>query len=231
MAAEEPVCRERVSHTCRLRSVRRPHSLDVPASCICKRLQDEAECKVAESAQIAGVAAPLDLSWGAVYDEDWEAQVKDSYRPLQLLDDLWIVPEWCALRAHRCLHPQRSCFALTCAHFAANWTIQSRALLWGACEGAPGPCVCRCEPPEPEVTNVILKPGIAFGTGEHPTTRLCLRWLRAAQLPGASVVDYGCGSGILSVAACLYGARRVVRDRTSLFESRHSAVSVLMTCR
>jgi len=66
------------------------------------------------------------------------------------------------------------------------------------------------EPPDPEAVVVRLDPGVAFGTGTHPTTRLCLRWLDATLRPGASVLDYGCGSGILAIAAAKLGASRVV---------------------
>jgi ribosomal protein L11 methyltransferase len=66
------------------------------------------------------------------------------------------------------------------------------------------------EPPEPQAVNIRIDPGAAFGTGTHPTTRLCLSWL-AAELPrGARVLDYGCGSGILSIAAALLGATESV---------------------
>lgn len=66
-----------------------------------------------------------------------------------------------------------------------------------------------CDPPVPSAINVTLDPGLAFGTGSHPTTRLCLEWL-ARELPsGASVLDYGCGSGILAIAAAKLGAGRV----------------------
>ena len=61
-------------------------------------------------------------------------------------------------------------------------------------------------PPDPDAINIILDPGIAFGTGAHPTTRLCLRWLAAVVHPGADVLDYGCGSGILAIAAMKLGA-------------------------
>jgi ribosomal protein L11 methyltransferase len=66
------------------------------------------------------------------------------------------------------------------------------------------------EPPDPAAVNVRLDPGVAFGTGTHPTTRLCLGWLDAALAPGVSVLDYGCGSGILAVAAALLGAGEVL---------------------
>lgn len=58
-------------------------------------------------------------------------------------------------------------------------------------------------------TVIYLDPGLAFGTGRHTTTALCLEWLDQAQLDGCSVVDYGCGSGILAIAAARLGAARV----------------------
>jgi len=63
-----------------------------------------------------------------------------------------------------------------------------------------------CEPVDPQAINLELDPGLAFGTGSHPTTRLCLRWLAAHLEPGQSVLDYGCGSGILAIAAAKLGA-------------------------
>ena len=63
--------------------------------------------------------------------------------------------------------------------------------------------------PDPGAINIILDPGLAFGTGSHPTTRLCLDWLDRHLSPGASVIDYGCGSGILAIAAAKLGAARV----------------------
>ncbi|CBL46255.1 Ribosomal protein L11 methyltransferase [gamma proteobacterium HdN1] len=65
------------------------------------------------------------------------------------------------------------------------------------------------EPPEPNAVIMKLDPGLAFGTGTHPTTALCLEWLDGAPLQGANVVDYGCGSGILAIAALLLGADHV----------------------
>ena len=55
--------------------------------------------------------------------------------------------------------------------------------------------------PEPEAANLLLDPGLAFGTGTHPTTALCLEWLDATEVEGCQVIDYGCGSGILALAA------------------------------
>lgn len=66
------------------------------------------------------------------------------------------------------------------------------------------------EPPHPEAVNLMLDPGLAFGTGTHPTTFLCLQWLDRANLNGKTLVDFGCGSGILGIAALLLGAKRVI---------------------
>lgn len=65
--------------------------------------------------------------------------------------------------------------------------------------------------PDPEAVNLMLDPGLAFGTGTHPTTALCLRWLdQQNNLTGKTVIDYGCGSGILAIAALLLGAESAV---------------------
>ena len=66
------------------------------------------------------------------------------------------------------------------------------------------------EPPQPNAVNILLDPGLAFGTGTHPTTALCLQWLDKADLTGKTVIDYGCGSGILAIAAALLGANKVI---------------------
>ncbi len=64
--------------------------------------------------------------------------------------------------------------------------------------------------PEPDATIIDLDPGLAFGTGSHPTTALCLDWLANSGCSSDTVLDFGCGSGILSVAALALGAKRVL---------------------
>jgi len=63
--------------------------------------------------------------------------------------------------------------------------------------------------PDKEAVNVILDPGLAFGTGTHPTTALCLNWLDSTEIAGKIMIDYGCGSGILAIAALKLGAQKV----------------------
>jgi ribosomal protein L11 methyltransferase len=65
-------------------------------------------------------------------------------------------------------------------------------------------------PHAPNAITVQLDPGLAFGTGTHPTTALCLKWLDQADVVGKTVLDFGCGSGILSIAALLLGAKEVI---------------------
>lgn len=96
-----------------------------------------------------------------VVDEEWEAAIKASYKPVRVDDGIWIVPDWCELE-------------------------------------------------DPEAINIRLVPGLAFGTGEHATTRLCLKWLKDCNLSKRTVCDYGCGSGVLAIAALLMGAGKAV---------------------
>lgn len=67
-------------------------------------------------------------------------------------------------------------------------------------------CPSWLAPPDLAAVNIVLDPGLAFGTGDHPTTFLCLEWLSAQDLTGKTVLDYGCGSGILAIAAVKLGA-------------------------
>lgn len=82
------------------------------------------------------------------------------------------------------------------------------------------------EPPDPAAINIVLDPGAAFGTGSHPTTRLCLAWLERSVRPGDTVLDYGCGSGILAIAAMRLGAASAIAvdvDPLALEAARYNA--------
>jgi ribosomal protein L11 methyltransferase len=83
-----------------------------------------------------------------------------------------------------------------------------------------------CEPPRCDAINLIVDPGLAFGTGSHPTTRLCLRWLDTHMSGGETVLDYGCGSGILAIAAAKLGAKQITGvdiDEQAILASRENA--------
>jgi ribosomal protein L11 methyltransferase len=80
----------------------------------------------------------------------------------------------------------------------------------------------------PEAVVVVLDPGLAFGTGHHPTTALCLEWLDGIDIDGKSVLDYGCGSGILAIAALRLGAARAIavdHDPQALEATRNNALA------
>ncbi len=84
------------------------------------------------------------------------------------------------------------------------------------------------EPPtdESEIAIVRLDPGLAFGTGTHPTTALCLEWLDAIDLSGKAIIDYGCGSGVLAIAALKLGASHAIgvdNDPQAVLASRDNA--------
>ena len=99
-------------------------------------------------------------------------------------------------------------------------------------------CPKHLEPPEPSAVNLMLDPGLAFGTGTHPTTALCLHWLDA-HMHHTRVLDYGCGSGILAIAALLLGAEQadcVDIDPQALQATRDNAeangvVEKISTCK
>src|SRR3989338_5669346 len=83
-------------------------------------------------------------------------------------------------------------------------------------------------PSDPGAINIVLDPGLAFGTGSHPTTRLCLHWLDDNIKGGEAVLDYGCGSGILAIAALKLGAARAVGidvDSQAVSASRDNAAA------
>lgn len=93
------------------------------------------------------------------------------------------------------------------------------------------------QPPEPDAVNILLDPGLAFGTGTHPTTALCLQWLDAHSTAHGGftydeVIDYGCGSGILAIAAALLGAKHVWavdNDPQALIATRDNATKNAVT--
>ena len=94
------------------------------------------------------------------------------------------------------------------------------------CGGRLWICPSWMDPPDPKAINLHLDPGLAFGTGSHPTTHLCLNWLDRQDLENKVVIDFGCGSGILGIAALLLGAKKVIavdNDPQALISSQNNA--------
>lgn len=82
------------------------------------------------------------------------------------------------------------------------------------------------EPPQPKAANILLDPGLAFGTGTHPTTSMCLEWLDANPPRNKELIDFGCGSGILAIGAILLGAKHaeaIDLDPQALIATRDNA--------
>lgn len=107
--------------------------------------------------------------------------------------------------------------------WATAWKAHYKPLHMG---GKLWICPSWCEPPVADAVNVVLDPGMAFGTGTHPTTALCLEWLAAQDLRGKTILDYGCGSGILAIAALKLGARHAIAtdlDEQALVVTRENA--------
>ncbi|MDE0351030.1 MAG: 50S ribosomal protein L11 methyltransferase [Gammaproteobacteria bacterium] len=104
-----------------------------------------------------------------------------------------------------------------------NWRRYAEMRRFGRLTVTPS----HLEPPGTDSTVLRLDPGGAFGTGAHPTTRLCLAWLAGQPLAGCAVLDYGCGSGILAIAAALLGARAtaVDHDAQALDVTRRNALA------
>ena len=108
------------------------------------------------------------------------------------------------------------------ADWVGRWRRHVEPRRFGALTVAPS----HAQDADLEGTVLRLDPGGAFGTGGHPTTRLCLAWLASMPVAGRSVLDYGCGSGVLAIAAKLLGATRVAavdRDPQALAVTRHNA--------
>jgi ribosomal protein L11 methyltransferase len=108
-----------------------------------------------------------------------------------------------------------------------DWVRKTQAQFQPLCV-APGVWIVPswCDPVDGQAINLRLDPGLAFGTGSHPTTRMCLRWLAQNLAGGETVLDYGCGSGILAIAAAKLGASAVTGvdvDAQAIAASLHNA--------
>lgn len=121
-------------------------------------------------------------------DKDWVRAWLDDFKPMRFGKQLWVCPSWWQAAENSTeWQPDPA--------QTAYWISRNEGLLE--------------EMKTPGNTVLLLDPGLAFGTGTHPTTALCLQWLDSQQITGLTLVDYGCGSGILGIAALLLGASKV----------------------
>ena len=132
------------------------------------------------------------IQYSILADKDWVRAWLDDFKPMRFGAHLWVCPSWWQApgetgAAHDQWQPD--------PEQTRYWTERNQGLLTSMQQSGN--------------TVLLLDPGLAFGTGTHPTTALCLQWLDSKELRGLTLVDYGCGSGILGIAALLLGAERV----------------------
>jgi ribosomal protein L11 methyltransferase len=163
--------------------------------------------------------APDRIAFREVADQDWERAWMDRYQPMRFGRRLWIYP-WNIEPPGRSAagNSPPSPHALSrkrergSDRHAARNTVLNEA----------GVALCATDLP----VVVRLDPGLAFGTGTHPTTALCLEWLGGLDLAGKTVIDYGCGSGVLAIAALKLGAAHAIgidNDPQALTATRDNA--------
>lgn len=124
-------------------------------------------------------------------EQDWVRSWLDDFKPMRFGKHLWVCPSWW-------LHDESSATEESWAPSMADalaWSELHQELLDAMQQS--------------DQTVMKLDPGLAFGTGTHPTTSLCLQWLDAQDLEGLRLIDFGCGSGILGIAALLLNAAEV----------------------
>jgi ribosomal protein L11 methyltransferase len=132
-----------------------------------------------------------EIRYGILADKDWIRAWLDDFKPMCFGNRLWVCPSWWQAPQSTGVNGQWQ----PDPEQTRYWTERNHALLTSMQQSGN--------------TVLLLDPGLAFGTGTHPTTSLCLQWLDAQELRGLTLVDYGCGSGILGIAALLLGAERV----------------------
>jgi len=133
------------------------------------------------------------LQHSILLDKDWVRAWLDDFKPMRFGAHLWVCPSWWQPAQSQ---PQQT---------VTEWQPDAEQTNYWASRNQ----LQLTEMQQPGNTILLLDPGLAFGTGTHPTTSLCLQWLDAQRLNGLTLVDYGCGSGILGIAALLLGATKV----------------------
>jgi len=155
--------------------------------------QDSDQAALESVLNTAWQAGPeLHCAWEQLPDQDWVRAWLDDFKPMRFGNTLWVCPSWWQTDPQ---FPPDADSWIPSPEDADVWAARNQELLDAM--------------QSPDAVVLKLDPGLAFGTGTHATTSLCLQWLDAHPPAGMTVVDYGCGSGILGIASLLLGAERV----------------------
>lgn len=155
--------------------------------------------------------APNCIAFREVADQDWTRAWMDRYQPMQFGRRLWIYP-WN-------IEPPREADPPPLCHSPPPLAVSRKRERGRDRRTAHDPVLN-------EAVVVRLDPGLAFGTGTHPTTALCLEWLDGLELADKDIIDYGCGSGVLAIAALKLGATHALgvdNDPQALTATRDNA--------
>ena len=169
--------------------------------------RDDLVADIAAAVQALGIETP-DTSTEEVAEQNWVQLTQSQFEPIRINERLWIVPSW---------HMDK---------FATPSETERREQISSPLSAGEGPGMRPTNGPPGSNCILQLDPGMAFGTGSHPTTRLCLEWLCLTAAPGKALLDYGCGSGILALAAAKLGADPVVGveiDEQAITAAQHNA--------
>jgi ribosomal protein L11 methyltransferase len=143
------------------------------------------------------------LHFSELPEQDWVRAWLDDFKPMRFGQRLWVCPSWWLQQP---AEGDSAADSGNAADANAAWTPDpADAQAWSDKHQD----LLQAMQQEGQIV-MQLDPGLAFGTGTHPTTSLCLQWLDARDLHGSRLVDFGCGSGILGIAALLLGAREVL---------------------
>lgn len=166
----------------------------------------------------------------SIAEKDWIRESMKDWKPLCFGEKLWICPSWQAPDVSKSApsKPDPSNFAKKgSSKTADNYNaISSKTELKKQIMDSVAAASNEITALKDKATCILLDPGLAFGTGTHPTTRLCLEWLDANPPLNSNVIDYGCGSGILGIAALKLGANKVFavdHDIQALYSTKMNA--------
>ncbi|MGE0806407.1 MAG: 50S ribosomal protein L11 methyltransferase [Burkholderiaceae bacterium] len=186
----------------------------------------DADELLAAAASLCGEAVPTEHSYRLVPDQDWVKATQAQFEPIPIGERLWITPSWHLPDGDGVSGEGVGGDRVSGGDCASG----DDSVSGGGAEGTESAAPADHAQAAPRTVGtrhaIVLDPGLAFGTGSHPTTRLCLEWLDGMLKAGQHVIDYGCGSGILAIAAARLGAASVCAidiDPQALTSARHNA--------